>query len=141
MAQSSSKPRIYYGWYIVGVSFLIMAIAGGSGATFPLFLVALTDEFGWSQTSLGGTVSAGMIVGGLVTPFWGRWTDRSGARVVVVTAAVVTGLSVFLRAYMTSLAHLYILSAGEETWHRHGDNARRGRTRRFCNASYRKLSH
>jgi sugar phosphate permease len=113
MTESSpGNQRIFYGWYIVGVSFLIMAIAGGSGATFPLFLVALTDEFGWSQASLGGTVSAGMIVGGLVTPFWGKWTDRSGARVVVVTATAVTGLSVFLRAYMTSLAHLYLLSAG-----------------------------
>ena len=110
MAQSSSKPRIFYGWYIVGVSFLIMAITGGSGATFPVFLVALTEEFGWSQAALGGTVAAGMIVGGLVTPLWGNWTDRSGARVVVVTAAVVAGLCIFLRAYISSLFHLYALS-------------------------------
>jgi MFS family permease len=112
MAQSNAKPRIFYGWYIVAVSFLIMAITGGSGATFPVFLVALTNEFGWSQAGLGGTVSVGMIVGGLVTPFWGNWTDRSGARVVVVTAAIVAGLSLFFRAYISSLFQLYLLSAG-----------------------------
>ena len=106
------NPRIFYGWYIVGVSFLIMAITGGSGATFPVFLVALTEEFGWSQAALGFTVSIGMIVGGLVTPLWGNWTDRKGARVVVVTAAVVAGLSIFLRAHISSILHLYILSAG-----------------------------
>jgi len=88
-----------------------MAITGGSGATFPVFLVALTDEFHWSQAALGGTVAIGMIVGGFMTPFWGHWTDRSGARVVVVTAILFGGFITFLRAYIGELWHIYALSA------------------------------
>lgn len=111
MAEPKPQPGIFYGWYIVATCFVIMAITGGSGATFPVFLVALTDEFHWSQAALGGTVAVGMIVGGLVTPFWGNWTDRSGARVVVVTAILFGGLITFLRTYIGELWHIYMLSA------------------------------
>ena len=81
------QPRIYNGWYIVGTCFLIMVIVAGVGVTFPVFFKPLVTEFGWSRTALSGVVSVSLIVGGLVTPFWGNWTDRAGARVVVVTAA------------------------------------------------------
>jgi sugar phosphate permease len=103
-------PRIYYGWYIVAACFLIMGIEAGVGATFPVFFKPLITEFDWSRTELSGVVSIGLIVGGLVTPFWGTWADRSGVRVVVATAALFVGLSVLLRSQISTLWELYLLS-------------------------------
>jgi MFS family permease len=110
MTAPKARTGIFYGWYIVGACFLIMGIVGGVGATFPVFFKPLIAEFAWSRTELSGVVSIGLIIGGLVTPFWGNWTDRSGVRVVVVTAAAFAGLSVLLRAQITTLWHLYLLS-------------------------------
>lgn len=107
---SESRPGIYYGWFIVGACFTIMAVVSGTGATFPVFFMPLINEFQWSRTAISGTVSIGFIVGGLVTPFWGNWTDRSGARVVVVTAASFAGFSLLFRAYISTLFHIYLLS-------------------------------
>jgi sugar phosphate permease len=87
-----------------------MGMVAGVGATFPVFFKPLIDEFHWSRTALSGTVSIGLIVGGLVTPFWGHWTDRSGARVVVVTAALCAGLSLLLRARINSIFDLYLVA-------------------------------
>jgi MFS family permease len=111
MEKSVMPARMFYGWYIVGACFLIMGIMAGSGATFPVFFEPLLNEFRWSRTALSGTVSIGFIVGGIVTPFWGAWTDRSGARLVVVVAAIFGGLSLLFRAGIGTLWHLYLLSA------------------------------
>jgi len=87
-----------------------MATVAGIGATFPVFFKPLINEFQWSRTALSGVVSLSLVVGGLVTPFWGRWTDRSGARVVVIIAALFAGLSVLLRAQISALWQLYLLA-------------------------------
>jgi len=110
MTESKSQAGVFYGWYVVGACFLTMAVAAGAGATFPVFFKPLIDEFHWSRTALSGTVSIGLIVGGLVTPFWGHWTDRSGARAVVVTAALFAGFSLLLRARIHSLLDLYLVA-------------------------------
>lgn len=110
MAGRKSRPRIFYGWYIVAACFSITAITAGTGATFPVFFLPLIDEFNWSRTALSGTVSIGFVIGGLVTPLWGNWTDRSGGRVVVVAATVFAGFSLLLRAWVGTLWHLYLLS-------------------------------
>ena len=110
MTGSRSQSDVFYGWYIVGACFLIMGMVAGVGATFPVFFKPLIDEFHWSRTALSGTVSIGLIVGGLVTPFWGHWTDRSGARVVVLTAALFAGFSLLLRARIDSLFDIYLVA-------------------------------
>jgi MFS family permease len=97
------QPGIYYGWYIVGACFVILGVEAGAGASFPVFFKPLIEEFGWSRTALSGTVSIGLVAGGLAIPLWGTWTDRSGPRLVVVTAALFAGLSLLLRGQITSL--------------------------------------
>jgi MFS family permease len=107
MTSPSRRPGVYYGWYIVGACSVVLGVEAGAAATFPVFFKPLIDEFGWSRTALSGTVSIGLIVGGLTTPFWGSWTDRSGVRVVVLTAALFSGLSLFLRGQIATLLQLY----------------------------------
>jgi MFS family permease len=111
LATPKPRPGIYYGWYIVGACFVVLGVEAGAGATFPVFFKPLIDEFGWSRTALSGTVSIGLLVGGLATPLWGSWTDRSGARVVVVTAALFAGLSLFFRGQIGTLLQLYWVAA------------------------------
>jgi MFS family permease len=110
MTMEKTTSKIYYGWYIVGVCFITMAMIGGIGYTFAVFFKPLIEEFHWSRTALAGVVSAGMVVGGLVTPLWGNWIDRAGGRVVIVTAALFAGLSLLLRAYIDTLWQLYFIA-------------------------------
>ncbi len=111
MTAPKPQPGTYYGWYIVGACFVILGVEAGAGATFPVFFKPLIEEFGWSRTALAGTVSIGLVVGGLATPLWGTWTDRSGPRAVVVTASLFAGLSLLFRGQITTLLQLYWLAA------------------------------
>jgi MFS family permease len=105
-----AKSRIYYGWYIVAVCFVTMTMLGGVGNTFAVFFKPLIEQFHWSRTALSGVVSIGMVVGGLVTPLWGNWTDRAGGRIIIVTAAFFAGLSILLRGHINSLWQLYVIA-------------------------------
>ncbi|RJP17544.1 MAG: MFS transporter [Candidatus Abyssobacteria bacterium SURF_5] len=107
---TAEKRKIYYGWYIVAVCFLAMFFLSGIGYTFAVYFKVFIEEFKWSRTALSGVVSASLVVGGLAAPFWGNWTDRAGGRAVMITAAFFAGLSLLLRAGISTLWQLYVIS-------------------------------
>jgi MFS family permease len=103
--------RVYYGWLVVASGFVISFVGIGTAFyTFGSFLTALAAEFGWSR----GEISLAfmfLVVGlGVVSPFVGRWTDRYGAKKVIVPSTLVMGLSLLLLRYLTnSFFHFYAL--------------------------------
>ena len=48
--------------------------------TFPLFLMPMERELGWSRNEMFGALSAGLLVAGLSSIPVGAWIDRGHAR-------------------------------------------------------------
>ncbi|MBW1898985.1 MAG: MFS transporter [Deltaproteobacteria bacterium] len=108
MGDWRAKTKIYYGWWIVGVLFVLLFNTGGMGFyVFPVFIESFQKEFGWTLTQI--SVSAGIwaIVFGFSGPVIGFMIARFGARKIILTAAVVAGLTNFLFASLTALWMLY----------------------------------
>ncbi len=63
-----------------------------SVATLSVFVVPMTDEFGWSRAQFSGAVSLGAVFGLLVSPFAGRLIDRYGSGVLLSASSAVVGL-------------------------------------------------
>ena len=61
-------------------------------ATLSVFVVPMTDEFGWSRALFSGAVSLGALFGLLVSPFAGRLIDRYGSGVLLSASSAVVGL-------------------------------------------------
>ena len=61
-------------------------------ATLSVFVVPMTDEFGWSRAQFSGAVSLGALFGLLVSPFAGRLIDRYGPGVLLSASSAVVGL-------------------------------------------------
>ena len=87
------KPPIFYGWYIVATAFFIGLVITGSRSTFGVFVIPLSEEFGWSRSTISLAAAIGALVGGLTQPFIGNLFDRLGARKVIVTSLIVVGLA------------------------------------------------
>ena len=69
---------------IVAVVFLSTAVSVGTAQyAFGLFIPPLVEEFGWSKTAIGASLSFA-AVGGLTAPVVGRAMDRFGARFVLL---------------------------------------------------------
>src|SRR5438552_19089835 len=74
---------LFYGWVIVVVTFVTMAIGVNARTAFSLFFPPIIDEFGWERGITAGAFSFGFLVSGAVSPLIGRLMDRAGPRAVM----------------------------------------------------------
>src|SRR5262245_22105727 len=100
----------FYGWVILAcVCAAGFARQGAAVATLSIVVEPMTSEFGWSRTALSGAVSLGGVLAALASPLIGPVLDRKGARLVLCTAVLVTGLSTALLSLTQSLLVFYVL--------------------------------
>ena len=99
MSTASSRPVIFYGWVIVATTFLIALVTVGGRSAFGVFVVPMTEEFGWSRSTISLAAALGFLVNGLSQPFVGRLFDILGGRKVILASLATFGVTtVFLAA-------------------------------------------
>jgi MFS family permease len=113
----SSRLPFYYGWLIVGIAFVTMAIAVTARTAFSLLLPPLTDEFGWDRGLVAGAFSFGFLVSAVLSPIFGRIMDSYGPRVVIGSGVCLMSLGLFMAPTIEKPWQLYatlglLVSAG-----------------------------
>jgi hypothetical protein len=81
----SSKPRFFYGWYIVGVGFLShLACAFHMSSTLSVFLKPLTEDLAVSRGLFSLLRSGEILIGAAMAPLVGfsRCAGRSSRSAV-----------------------------------------------------------
>jgi MFS family permease len=102
---------LFYGWWIVGASFLILLITVGVGLYAPpVFLIPLQNHFGWSRAAIAGGSAVAALTAGGIAPFVGVLIDRYGSRKVMTGGALVMGCAFGLLSTVSSLWQLYALN-------------------------------
>jgi MFS family permease len=86
-----SRLPFFYGWVLVGVSFVTMAIGVNARTAFSLLFPPILDEFHWDRGITAGAFSFGFLISAVVTPCVGWLTDRRGPRLVIETGVVLMG--------------------------------------------------
>ena len=79
---------VFYGWVIVAVAFVTMAIAVNARTAFSLLFPAILEEFQWDRSITAGAFSVGFIASGVFTPVVGMMMDRWGPRAVIPFGAL-----------------------------------------------------
>jgi MFS family permease len=97
----------FYGWVIVGIAFVTMAIGVTSRTAYSLFMPPLIDEFGWDRGLTAGAFSFGFLVSAVLGPITGRLMDRYGPRVVIETGVCVMGAGLILAPFIETPWQLY----------------------------------
>lgn len=78
-------------------------------AVFGLFLIPLSEEFGWSRASISGVLGVLALVGAVSYPVIGRYVDGVGARSMLLTGIFGLALSICaLAATNGSLVQFYV---------------------------------
>src|SRR6266699_5742326 len=98
----------YYGWIIVVVTFVTMAIGVNARTSFSLFFPPIIDEFGWERGVTAGAFSFGFLISGAMSPLIGRMMDRFGPRVVMELGVALMGGGLLLAPLTTQPWHLYL---------------------------------
>jgi MFS family permease len=100
--------RLFYGWIIVAVTFVTMAIGVNARTSFSLFFPPIIDEFGWERGVTAGAFSFGFLVSAIMSPLLGRLMDRAGPRVVMELGVALMAGGLLLAPLTTQPWHLYL---------------------------------
>ncbi len=103
----ASRLPFYYGWLIVGIAFVTMAIAVTARTAFSLLLPPLIGEFGWDRGLVAGAFSFGFFVSAALAPVFGRLMDRYGPRVIIGTGVCLMGLGLLTATAIEQPWQLY----------------------------------
>jgi MFS family permease len=117
MYETGRNPKVFFGWWIVGASFIIAMYLGGVVFYgFTAIFEPIAAEFGWSHSQISLAVSLRGMETGLFAPLAGNWADRWGPRRLVFGGILGTALGLIMLSYTNSLAMFYgsyvIIAAG-----------------------------
>ena len=101
--------KIYYGWWVVAAaSGMSFANAATAISILTVFVVPMSQEFGWNRTEVAGATSLGAVLGAGLAPFTGRAVDRFGARVTLVAGGLIVVAGCLYLANAQALAAFYV---------------------------------
>lgn len=99
---------IFYGWFIVGVCFVVnFVIFGISINTFTVYVTPIQESLGWQRDHVTMALGFAPLAMGAAAPFMGRLIDKVGARYVMAAGAAVIGIGSILLAKTESRWYFY----------------------------------
>jgi len=98
----------FYGWVVVAVTFVTMAIGVNARTAFSLFFPPILSEFGWERGVTAGAFSFGFVVSGIMSPLIGRLMDRAGPRAVMELGVALMAGGLLLAPLTREPWHLYV---------------------------------
>jgi hypothetical protein len=63
---------VFYGWLVVGASFLISILNMGIQSSFDNFIKPMSAEFGWDRATASLPVAVAILMSGLFQPIVGQ---------------------------------------------------------------------
>lgn len=109
-ATPGSKPRYFYGWNIVGASFLAnLAYAEHFSSTLGFFFKPLQKEFGWSRSAMAAVQSIARVTEALMAPVVGPFIDKYGPRALMPIGAIIVGFAMLGVTQINAIWQFYLL--------------------------------
>lgn len=100
---------VYYGWLVLAMSFL--AAFGATGMTQVAMggiQIFITEDTGWSRTTVSLAVTGGSWLGGVFSPVLGSLADRYGPRWLMAFGLAVAGLAFIFMAESQLIWQFYV---------------------------------
>jgi MFS family permease len=91
-----------YRWVIVGVGALVTCVAIGAMFSLAVFLGPMSASTGWGRATISTAMTFDFLIMGVAGFAWGTLSDRFGARIVVLSGAVLLGAGLLIASRATS---------------------------------------
>ncbi|MSQ22141.1 MAG: MFS transporter [Dehalococcoidia bacterium] len=102
---------VYYGWIIVGVALAMnLAAAATNPVIFSFFIGPMSEDLGWSRSTLSWAVTFRIAAGGVLAPLLGAMVDRFGVRWLGTLAGLLAGGCLIGFAFVHQAWQLYLLA-------------------------------
>ncbi|HEV7881808.1 MFS transporter [Bradyrhizobium sp.] len=102
-ARLASKPPVRTALNVLALCFALSVVGRGLGESFTVFLLPISESFGWDRAQVVSVYSLSALAGGLASPLVGRLFDRSGPRIVYSLGLLLLGSAFLTAAYAQKL--------------------------------------
>ena len=101
----------YYGWVILGLSGIVSYSSRPlmSVAVLTVFVVPMSEQFGWTRAQVAGAVSLGGVLAVVAAPLVGPVLDRYGAGMVVGISSGIAGLCAVALGAVSQIWMFYLV--------------------------------
>ena len=93
---------------VLAMCFVLALVGRGLGETFTVFLLPISETFGWPRADVVSIYSLSSLAMGLASPFVGRLFDLSGPRIVYALGLLLLGAGLSLAAFADKLWQLQV---------------------------------
>lgn len=109
MTTDQKRNKLFFGWYIVGASFIITLYTGGIvHFGFTAIIEPMAEEFGWSYAKISLASSLRGFEMGLLAPVMGIFVDRLGPKKLLFIGGLTISAGFLLLSRVSSLTMLYV---------------------------------
>ena len=108
-SSEKAAPGLFYGYIIVAVSFLTLAVILGLHISFGVFFKPISDELNWSRAITSGAFALSNIMHGLLSIVTGWLNDRFGPRIVLTGCGLLSGIGYLLLSQIGEVWHFYLV--------------------------------
>ena len=108
LARVAARLPVFYGWVIIAVAFVTVAIGVSARTAFSLVFPPILAEFGWDRGLAAGAFSFGFFVSALLSPIVGRLVDRRGPRFVIEAGVLIMAAGLLLATRITTPWQMYL---------------------------------
>ncbi len=88
---------------VLALCFALSVLGRGLGESFTVFLLPISENFGWDRAQVVSVYSLAALAGGLASPLVGRLFDHSGPRIVYSLGLVLLSGAFLVAAYAQEL--------------------------------------
>ena len=89
---TSPKKRLFFGWYILTASFLLLFFQSGARFSFGVMFKPMITELGWSRASMSFAFFLNMSFFALTMSVGGRLYDRYGPKWVIFLSSALLSI-------------------------------------------------
>ncbi len=107
---TSKKPRYFYGWNIVGTTFLAhLSYALHQSSMLGLFMKPLYNDFGWSRSKISIVQTIARVTEAITAPLIGPFIDKYGPRIFMPVGGFIVGLGMLGATQVNAIWQFYLL--------------------------------
>jgi MFS family permease len=108
-SHTGGKQGLFWGWYVVLGSFLVLSINYGARYCFGVFVKPLAEEYGWSRSVISLAASINMFVYSACAIAAGRFMDRLAPRWIVAAGAFTLSAGYLLTSLVRTPLQFYLV--------------------------------
>jgi MFS family permease len=98
-----ARPAAFIALAVLALCFALSVLGRGLGESFTVFLLPISESFGWDRAEVVSLYSLTALAGGLASPLIGRLFDYSGPRSVYSLGLLLLGGAFLVAAYARHL--------------------------------------